>query len=295
MVTSNRHYRPPSRHADAANMFTTAVTPGAESAAPGVVATEPVPAPAPEPVPAAPVAPAPELTPAPAAAPVAIEPPVVDQAYQNYLVEQSVRKNAVENGVDPEDAVIFYKTAVAPVMQAQLDAQASLYARQVQDVTGKFTQDVTAVSAQVAEAQRAQAAMAREATNKKVLAVHPDAQKILGSKAFVEAMSKVEPYAERSNMDRLVEAYEKNDADFIIDRLQGYLQQQPDIASIAEVGQAMVATQPAASGEVEILSNAEYTRQMTELRQQKSTPEVRKKMQALADNFAAAQADGRVK
>jgi hypothetical protein len=156
-------------------------------------------------------------------------------------------------------------------------------------------QSVSGVSEQFAQTQQRQLAAAQESTNRKIFSVHPDAQKILNSKAFVEQMSAPQPYGGATKMQQIVAAYNNNDADFVSRHLQEYLQQQPDIASIAEVGQAMVATQPAASSEDEVMSGVEYHRKMTELRSQKRTPEVLKQIDTLARTFATAQAAGRVK
>ena len=333
MATSPRHIRPPSRHSEAQELFGDVVataTTSAESVttpAPAVPAVPAVPVVAPEATPAvvepAPVAATPyagkqldltpyvaeEVTPVEAAgtpaaaaatpveaapAPVTVQGAPVDPEYARYQLEQRIRKTATERGLDPDDAVYFYDASVAPAVEASAAAMRADYETRLAEVASTVKKDVSTVSDQVAYAQQRQFAAARDNTNKQIMAVHPDATKILSSKAFVEAMSAPQPYGGASKMQQIVAAYENNDAAFITQHLQEYLHQQPDITSVAEVGQAMVATQPAATSVEETMSSAVYHKRMAELRSQKRTPEVLKEISTLAEAFATAQAAGRV-
>ena len=330
MATSPRHIRPPSRHSEAQELFGDVVataTTSAESVATPAPAVQPA-APAPVEAPPAVLEPAPaaatpyagkqldltpyvaeEVTPVEAtgtpavAAPIPVEAVVapvtvqgapVDPEYARYQLEQRIRKTATERGLDPDDAVYFYDASVAPAVEASAAAMRADYETRLAEVASTVKKDVSTVSDQVAYAQQRQFITARDNTNKQIMAVHPDATKILSSKAFVEAMSAPQPYGGASKMQQIVAAYENNDAAFITQHLQEYLHQQPDITSVAEVGQAMVATQPAATSVEETMSSATYYKQMAELRSQKRTPEVLKQISTLAEAFATAQAAGRV-
>jgi hypothetical protein len=324
MATSNRHYRPPSKDAGTKELFAAATTVETPLVEPTVVAEAPV-VPelvTPDPTPTAvavsdvpfgnkkldltPYEPPVVSTEAETTAATVPDTPVlagvtddgspVDPDYIAWKAERDARAGFDSlTTVDPEVAAELHRAVVQPAIRAATEELTRVHKKQLDDARAEYAAGLNGVTDRVTSAQERQDAILRDTVNAKIFAVHPDAQKILNSKAFVEAMSKTQPYETTTHWQKLQQAYYAHDGDFVANTLKEYLQGQPDIDSIAEVGQAMVATHPAISGEEEVMSEAEYGRRRTEFYRSKRTSESLAEWDAYQRKYQTALAEGRVK